>query len=220
MPERSILLFKKKIKDLVKSGIFLLPIVIDYNLLNCFRIHNFRNHEKALLQIIISLTFKWPFCCKSIHVFIVLSIAMIIVTKVFIFHLLLLINSSYPAFVEDDLLDFLEDQGLQELSAGFVSEEIEVSQLPSMPDDFLVRLGITTMGGRLRLRSAATAWLTQESGSGQVNAFSDMLTLGSYFEKLRHTSFRWMSKAKEVARMVLDLVKNKMEERQMMDQFS
>ena len=105
---------------------------------------------------------------------------MIIVTKVFIFHLLLLINSSYPAFVEDDLLDFLEDQGLQELSAGFVSEEIEVSQLPAMPDDFLVRLGITTMGARLRLRSAATAWLTQESGSGQVSAFSDIFNFGSY----------------------------------------
>ena len=179
MPERSILLFKKKIKDLVKSGIFLLPIVIDYNLLNCFRIHNFRNHEKVLLQIIISLTFKWPFCCKSIHVFIVLSIAMIIVTKVFIFHLLLLINSSYPAFVEDDLLDFLEDQGLQELSAGFVSEEIEVGHLPSMPDNLLVQLGVKTMGSRLNLRTAATAWLTEErsqvqdSEREQVRPFSD-----------------------------------------------
>ena len=101
---------------------------------------------------------------------------MIIITKVVIFLLLLLINSSYPAFVEDDLLDFLEDQGLQELSAGFVSEEIEVWQLPSIPDDFLAQLGVTTMGARLRLRSAATAWLTQErgqvqdTGSGQVRA--------------------------------------------------
>ena len=100
---------------------------------------------------------------------------MIIVTKVFIFHLLLLINSSYPAFVEDDLLDFLEDQGLQELSAGFVSEEIEVRHLPSIPDNLLAQLGIKTMGGRLNLRSAATAWSTQnqaqDSGSGQVRAF-------------------------------------------------
>ena len=93
--------------------------------------------------------------------------------------LLLLIGSCHLASVEDGIVDFLEDQGLQELSAGFVSEEIEVSQLPAMPDDFLVRLGITTMGARLRLRSAATAWLTQESGSGQVSAFSDIFTFGS-----------------------------------------
>ena len=91
-----------------------------------------------------------------------------------IFLFLLLFGSSHLASVEDDIENFLEDQGLQELSAGFVSEEIEVWQLPSIPDDFLVQLGVTTMGARLRLRSAATAWLTQErgqvqdTGSGQV----------------------------------------------------
>ena len=90
--------------------------------------------------------------------------------------LLLLIGSCHLAFVEDDIVNFLEDQGLQELSAGFVSEEIKVWQLPSIPDNFLVQLGVTTMGARLRLRSAATAWLTQERGqvqdtvSGQVRA--------------------------------------------------
>ena len=104
---------------------------------------------------------------------------MIIVIKVVIFLLLLLFGSSYPAFVEDDLLDFLEDQGLQELSAGFVYEEIEVGHLPSIPDNLLVQLGVKTMGSRLNLRTAATAWLTEErsqvqdSEREQVRPFSD-----------------------------------------------
>ena len=89
--------------------------------------------------------------------------------------LLLLIGSCHLAFVEDDIVNFLEDQGLQELSAGFVSEEIEVRHLPSIPDNLLAQLGIRTMVARLNLRSAATTWLTQkkaeDSGSGQVRAF-------------------------------------------------
>ena len=78
-----------------------------------------------------------------------------------IFLFLLLFGSSHLASVEDDIENFLEDQGFQELSAGFASEEIEVWQLPSIPDNFLVQLGVTTMGARIRLRSAATTWLTQ-----------------------------------------------------------
>ena len=89
--------------------------------------------------------------------------------------LLLLIGSCHLASVEDGIVDFLEDQGLQELSAGFVSEEIEVRHLPSIPDNLLAQLGIRTMVARLNLRSAATTWLTQkkaeDSGSGQVRAF-------------------------------------------------
>ena len=113
----------------------------------------------------------------------ILSIAMIIITKVVIFLLLLLINSSYPAFVEDDILDLLEDQGLQDLSAGFVSEEIEVQHLPSIPDNLLVQLGVKTMGSRLNLRTAATAWLTEErsqvqdSEREQVRPFSRYLRI-------------------------------------------
>ena len=109
---------------------------------------------------------------------------------------MLLINSSYPAFVEDDLLDFLEDQGLQELSAGFVSEEIEVGHLPSMPDNLLVQLGVKTMGSRLNLRTAATAWLieersqVQDSEREQVRPFSDIGNL----QAETHLCFRWMSK--------------------------
>ena len=96
-----------------------------------------------------------------------------------IFLFLLLFGSSHLASVEDDIENFLEDQGLQELSAGFVSEEIEVQHLPSIPDNLLVQLGVKTMGSRLNLRTAATAWLTEErsqvqdSEREQVRAFSD-----------------------------------------------
>ena len=100
-------------------------------------------------------------------------VSMIFLATVFLYFLLLLIGSSKAAFV-DDIVNFLEEQGLQELSEGFVSEEIEVEQLPTIPDDFLVQLGVTTMGARLRLRSSASTWLAQESskapGKEQVSA--------------------------------------------------
>ena len=119
-------------------------------------------------------TFNCFFPCKLPFV-VKLSVNMIFSTNMVISLLLLLIGSCHLASVEDGIVSFLEDQGLQELSAGFVSEEIEVRHLPSMPDNLLEQLGITTMGGRLNLRSAATAWLTQnqaqDSGSGQVRAF-------------------------------------------------
>ena len=105
-----------------------------------------------------------------------MSLNMIFKANMVIFLFLLLFGGGHLASAEDGIVKFLEDQGLQELSAGFVSEEIEVWQLPSIPDNFLVQLGVTTMGARLRLRSAATAWLTQErgqvqdTGSGQVGA--------------------------------------------------
>ena len=113
---------------------------------------------------------------QFIETFSKMSLNKIFKTNMVILFFLLLFGSSHLSSVEDDIVNFLEDQGLQELSAGFVSEEIEVWQLPSIPDNFLVQLGVTTMGARLRLRSAATAWLTQErgqvqdTGSGQVRA--------------------------------------------------
>ena len=98
---------------------------------------------------------------------------MIFLANVVIYFLFLLIDSSKAASV-DDIVNFLEEQGLQELSEGFVSEEIEVEQLPTIPDDFLVQLGVTTMGARLRLRSSASTWLAQEfnkePGKEQVRA--------------------------------------------------
>ena len=113
---------------------------------------------------------------QFIETFSKMSLNKIFKTNMVILLFLLIFGTSHLASVEDDIVNFLEDQGLQELSAGFVSEEIEVWQLPSIPDNFLVQLGVTTMGARLRLRSAATTWLTQErgqvqdTGSGQVCA--------------------------------------------------
>ena len=59
----------------------------------------------------------------------------------------------------DDVARFLHDQGLDHLSPNFLAEEIEVRQIPSMPDPFLLELGVRTMGARLRIRSAANQWL-------------------------------------------------------------
>ena len=120
------------------------------------------NIQLVLFMQFISTVIKW-------------SDNMVVLTDMVIPLLFLLICNSHLAFVEDDIMDFLEDQGLQELSAGFVSEEIEVRHLPSIPDNLLAQLGIRTMVARLNLRSAATTWLTQkkaeDSGSGQVRAF-------------------------------------------------
>ena len=75
--------------------------------------------------------------------------------------LLLLISGGHTTPAQDGISDFLEDQGLQHLAPAFISEEIEVRQIPSIPDNYLVELGVRTMGARLRLRSAAAAWLDQ-----------------------------------------------------------
>ena len=74
---------------------------------------------------------------------------------------LLLISGGHPSPAQYGISDFLEDQGLQHLAPAFISEEIEVRQIPSIPDNYLVELGVRTMGARLRLRSAAAAWLDQ-----------------------------------------------------------
>ena len=135
--------------------------------------------QKTLIQILMNidaLNIQLVLIMQAITTDLKLSDNMVVLVDMVIPLLFLLIGSSHLSFVEDDIVNFLEDQGLQELSAGFVSEEIEVWQLPSIPDDFLVQLGVTTMGARLRLRSAARAWLTQErgqvqdTGSGQVCA--------------------------------------------------
>ena len=109
----------------------------------------------------LSEIFDWSYLCKSFFKT-VKSVSMISLANIVLYFLLLLIGSREAASV-DDIVNFLEEQGLQELSEGFVSEEIEVEQLPTIPDDFLVQLGVTTMGARLRLRSSASTWLAQES---------------------------------------------------------
>ena len=78
--------------------------------------------------------------------------------------LLLLISGSHLA--PDGISDFLEDQSLQHLAPAFILEEIEVRQIPSIPDNYLVELGVRTMGARLRLRSAAAARLDQSRSQG------------------------------------------------------
>ena len=73
---------------------------------------------------------------------------------------------SYSHLAPDGISDFLEDQSLQHLAPAFILEEIEVRQIPSIPDNYLVELGVRTMGARLRLRSAAAAWLDQSRSQG------------------------------------------------------
>ena len=143
--------------------LFLLQCGIQINSLSSKWTFIFQIHSTGLFHAIYSTFSK-------------MLLNMIFKTNMVIFLFLLLFGTSRLSSVEDDIVKFLEDQGLEELSADFVSEEIEVWQLPSIPDDFLVQLGVTTMGARLRLRSAATTWLTQErgqvqdTGSGQVCA--------------------------------------------------
>ena len=43
-----------------------------------------------------------------------------------------------------------------------MEEEIEVRQIPSLPDQVLADLGVRTVGARLRLRSAASQWVPNQ----------------------------------------------------------
>ena len=60
--------------------------------------------------------------------------------------LLLLISGGHLAPAQDGISHFLEDQGLQHLAPAFISEEIEVRQIPSIPDNYLVELGVQEAG--------------------------------------------------------------------------
>ena len=64
--------------------------------------------------------------------------------------------------VARDMENFLREQGLGNLTQTFVSEEIEVRHVNKLTDQNLVDLGVRTMGARLRLRSAATAWVSPQ----------------------------------------------------------
>ena len=48
------------------------------------------------------------------------------------------------------------------VSQQFVEEEIEVRQIPSLPDQVRADLGVRTVGARLRLRSAASQWVPNQ----------------------------------------------------------
>ena len=54
-----------------------------------------------------------------------------------------------------NMVNFLRSQGLHALSERFLAEEIEVEQIARLTDQDLISVGVTTIGGRMRIRSAA-----------------------------------------------------------------
>ena len=63
------------------------------------------------------------------------------------------------AVVNEETSRFLSENGFGNLEPTFLDEEIEVRQIPRLPDNLLVELGVRTIGARLRIRSAADQWL-------------------------------------------------------------
>ena len=57
-----------------------------------------------------------------------------------------------------NMVNFLRSQGLRANSERFLAEEIEVHQIARLADQDLISLGVTTIGGRMRIRSAAANW--------------------------------------------------------------
>ena len=57
-----------------------------------------------------------------------------------------------------NMVNFLRSQGLHALSERFLAEEIEVEQIARLTDQDLISVGVTTIGGRMRIRSAAANW--------------------------------------------------------------
>ena len=74
--------------------------------------------------------------------------------------LVILVVSCHAAFEETSR--FLTDNGFGHVSQQFVEEEIEVRQIPSLPDQVCADLGVRTVGARLRLRSAASQWVPNQ----------------------------------------------------------
>ena len=64
--------------------------------------------------------------------------------------------------VNDQLGQFLTDNGLGHLKESFVEQEVEVRQLVGMSDQNLMELGVRTISARMRIRSAATNWVPRE----------------------------------------------------------
>ena len=57
---------------------------------------------------------------------------------------------------------FLSGNEFEHLVALFSDQEIEVRQIPALPDQDLNALGVRTIGARMRLRSAARQWLESQ----------------------------------------------------------
>ena len=64
--------------------------------------------------------------------------------------------------ISNETSRFLSGNGLGNLEPTFVDQEIEVRQIPALPDHLLVELGVRTIGARLRIRSAASHWLQNQ----------------------------------------------------------
>ena len=64
--------------------------------------------------------------------------------------------------VSNEISRFLNENGFGNLEPRFVDQEVEVQQIPAMPDHLLVELGVRTIGSRQRIRSAARHWLENQ----------------------------------------------------------
>ena len=55
---------------------------------------------------------------------------------------------------------FLRDAGFEDVIDCFKEEEVEIGHIARLSDSDLRELGVSTMGGRIRLRDAAMEWTT------------------------------------------------------------
>ena len=57
-----------------------------------------------------------------------------------------------------NMVNFLRSHGLHALKKRFLAEEIEVDQIARLTDQDMISVGVTTIGGRMRNRSATANW--------------------------------------------------------------
>ena len=69
-----------------------------------------------------------------------------------------------PGYKQEKLL--LKSVDLDHLAAAFEAEELEIGHISRLDDSSLRSLGVTTMGGRQRLRDAALVWSGAEEEEG------------------------------------------------------
>ena len=68
---------------------------------------------------------------------------------------------------EENVVKFLRDRGVENLTDRFIAEEIQIQQIPKITDEDLKILGVETIGGRMRIREAAAAWSQSEDDSSE-----------------------------------------------------
>ena len=79
-----------------------------------------------------------------------ISFNMIYPNNMFFFLIFLVISGG--GGVNDQLGQFLTDNGLGHLKESFVEQEVEVRQLVGMSDQNLMELGVRTISARMRIR--------------------------------------------------------------------